>query len=315
MKRKYNSIWIVLSLTMIIAVCPLVITISSVRASATETTSRPGEFLNVLFVRDDHLTNTLIILDIDDTTITSPDGQWLGRSDMFYDLLTQQQKMSPNSSRAELSERIDPLLVAVYHRVPVVLTDPELPGIIATLKKQGSTVIGMTARGKKVREVTLKQLEATGIEFSDIGESRWLELEGERQVRIERGVVFVSHGNKKGETLLALLKEGRVKVPHHTVLIDDRLRHLDDVEASLSEWPQSIKYTPVLCTYLKDKPPYDSVEAERQLMELILTQKNDPVFDRLIREDDFTRQFIRRCPEIMPKHRSQCSDLKDQAGR
>ena len=178
MKRKYNSLWIVLSLTMIIALCSLVITISSAQAAVTETTSQPGEFLKALFVRDDNLTKTLIILDLDDTTITSPDGQWLGRSDMFYDLLTRQQKMSPNSSRAELSERIDPLLVAVYHRVPVVLTDPELPGVIATLKKQGGTVIGMTARGKKVREVTLKQLEATGIEFSDIGESRWLKLGG-----------------------------------------------------------------------------------------------------------------------------------------
>ena len=138
---------------------------------------------------------------------------------------------------------------------------------------------------------------------------------GSDKSELKEVLFFVSHGNKKGETLLALLKEGRVKVPHHTVLIDDRLRHLDDVEASLSEWPQGIKYTPVLCTYLKDKPPYDSVEAERQLMELILTQKTDPVFDRLIREDDFTRQFIRRCPEIMPKHRSQCSDLKDQADR
>ena len=117
-------------------------------------TVQPGKYLETLLPHEGDLSNTLVILDLDDTVITSPEGQWLGRSEMFYDLLNKELKASPGRSKKEIAEAIDPLLIEVYKRVPVVLTDKCLPEAIKQYQKKGALVIGMTARGHMLWDTT-----------------------------------------------------------------------------------------------------------------------------------------------------------------
>ena len=264
-------------------------------------TPRPGEFLQKQSISSD----TLVILDLDDTTITTPEGQWLGRSDMFYDLLAKEQEKYPNKNKTDLATKIDALLISVYERVPVTLTDPSLPSVLQKLISNGVTVIAMTSRGKRVREVTLEQLERVDIHFSNLGLPRWINLDHQRQFRIDaNGTVFVSHGNKKGEVLIELIKKNVVKVPKQIYLIDDRERHLNDVGSALAANYPGIKYTPVLCTFLAGVKPYDSETAYVQLTEFLIEHRKDREIRQLLKEDPFTRSFTSHCPDLIPPQRS-----------
>ena len=122
------------------------------------TTSQPGQFLKEWMQANNFPKDTLVVLDLDDTTITTPEGQWLGRSDMFYDLLDREQKKYPEKNKDQLAAMIDPLLIAIYERVPVVATDHKLPSVIRSMQERGVQVIGMTSRGHTTKEVTLYQL-------------------------------------------------------------------------------------------------------------------------------------------------------------
>ena len=266
-------------------------------------TVRPGEFLQKQPLSSD----TLVILDLDDTTITTPEGQWLGRSDMFYDLLAQEQKKYPDKNKADLATEIDALLVPVYERVPVTLTDNSLPAVLQSLVSKGVSVIAMTSRGQRVREVTLEQLERVNIRFSNLGAARWVDLDNHRRFRIEiNGTVFVSHGNRKGEVLIELLKKNILKTPKQVYLIDDRKRHLKDVGNVLTDNYPAIKYTPVLCTFLNGAKPYDSEAAHMQLTEFLIKHRDDQEIKQLLKEDPFTRAFTRRCPDWIPHHSDDC---------
>lgn len=266
-------------------------------------TARPGEFLQ----KQPLTPETLVILDLDDTTITTPAGQWLGRSDMFYDLLAQEQKKYPDKNKTELAGAIDALLIPVYERVPVTLTDNSLPSVLQSLVSRGISVIAMTSRGKGMREVTLEQLGRVNIHFSDLGLPRWVDLDNHRQFRIEKnGVVFVSHGNKKGEVLIQLLKNRALKTPQQIYLIDDRQRHLDDVGKVLANNYPLIKYTPVLNIFLDETISYDSEAAHRQLTEFLIEHREDQAIKKLLQEDPFTRAYSRNCPDRIPNRSDDC---------
>ena len=270
------------------------------------TTSEPGRFLQEQTV----LSNSLVILDLDDTTITTPEGQWLGRSEMFYDYFARAQKNNPEASKEQLAEVIDPLLSAVYGRVPVMVTDLLLPTQIASLQEQDVTVIAMTARGKKISDITHQQLNWVRVKFSNIGKARSITIDSEREIMIEPdGVVMVGQGNTKGEALLALLNEGTIKMPEHIMLIDDREGHLHNVSQALEKNYPTIKYQPVLCTYLDGKKKYNPEEADRQLIDFLTEKSNDKVIKKLINEDNYTRNILRSCFQLIPDKKQACEKL------
>ena len=270
-------------------------------------TSKPGEFLQRQTLRPE----TLVILDLDDTTITTPEGQWLGRSEMFYDLLAQEQKKYPDKNKADLAAVIDTLLIAIYWNVPVTVTDDALPSALKQLIAKGVSVIAMTSRGKRTSEVTLDQLDQVDIQFTDLGKPRWVALDEQRQFRIERnGVVFVSHGNKKGEALVRLLKDGVLNGIKHIYLVDDRERHLQDVGRALRKYNPDMHFTPVLCTYLNGKKTYNSLEAYQQLMTYLIDHKDNTVIKRLLNEDHYTQEIINNCSSILPERTKECLSLR-----
>ncbi len=280
----------------------------SVTGWAQPETSRPGEYLEAYFSQAADLTGTLVILDIDETVLTTPVGQWLGHSAMFFNLLDELMQQDKTLSRNEAAARVDVLLAAVYPRVPLALTDPRIPPVVDKLQQRGAKVIGMTSRGLGIKNVTLDQLREAQVVFSDTGEERWIPLDSERRARVEKGVVFVSHGNRKGETLNALLKEqeGLFKGVSHIVMIDDKQKHLDDVTASLERVEESLRPSvhTIFCTFPRVHGDYRPQEAKRQLMHFLSRWRADVVISRLIATDDYTRNLMlshqpekgRQCP-------------------
>ena len=280
-----------------------------------QSTSEPGRLLGQWF-REGRITkDSLVIMDLDDTTITTPEGQWLGRSDMFYDLLEQQVRLYPEKKKDQIANAIDPLLTAVYERVPVITTDATLPQVIEQMRGQGVKVIAMTARGKQIRDITLQQLDWVGIKFSDLGEPRWVKLDEIRTFRIEKnGVVFVSHGNRKGEVLTQMMKEGKLGNFKNIIFVDDRRKHLVDVKKSLETFQNKIQnkiqYNPVLCTYLDKVTPYNSAQAHRQLIEFLSERKNEKEIKQLIKNDLYTQSIISNCSKTL-KDATLCNQLKN----
>ena len=277
------------------------------------TTSQPGLFLQQTF-NDGTLNNqSLVILDLDDTTITTPEGQWLGRSEMFYYLVDREMQRNPGRTRQSIVDEIDPLLTMVYGKVPVQLTDETLPDTINHLISKGVTVIGMTARGLPVADATRRQLKEVGITFSDTGAERFIALPGDRQFVVEHGVVLAGQGNKKGEVLIALIENKLLPKPERVMLVDDNDRHLDSVQQAVMSFDSDITYVPVLCTYLKGKKRFDSVESEQQLLDFLYQWRHDRAVSNFVDQDAYSQGFIARCKAI-PAREKQCSVLLKQFG-
>ncbi|AMO58321.1 hypothetical protein GZ77_21590 [Endozoicomonas montiporae] len=278
-----------------------------------ETTAKPGQFLQQKLANGTLKKGSLVILDLDDTTITTPEGQWLGRSEMFYRLVDKEQRRSPDRTRQEIVNDIDPLLSFVYSRVPVQLTDSILPEVIQQLNSQNVLVIGMTARGMPVADVTRSQLKEVGITFSDTGAERLIALPEDRHFIVEHGVVMAGQGNKKGEVLTALINEKVLPVPEQVMLIDDRDRHLNTVRDALERFDPTITYRPVLCNYLKDKKRFNAIESEQQLFDFLYQWRDDKEVAHFVEQDAYSQGFIARCRNI-PDRQKQCEGLQKQFG-
>ncbi len=258
-------------------------------------TPQPGQYLKKITTQYPSPDELLIIMDLDDTTITSPKGQLLGRSDMFYHLLGKEQKAHPDKTKKEIAETIDPLLEAVYRRVAVTATDELLPNVLDNLKDRNIVVVGMTARGKAVSAVTQEQLKRANVSFYDTGPLREVELSNGRSIRMEHGVIMVSHGNNKGESLVSLIRQGYLEHPTQIIMIDDRQKHLDDVAQALTQFDKFIRFNPVLCTYLKTTTPFSAVDSEREIVDFLYQWRKDPEINRFIKNDLFTQKMIREC--------------------
>lgn len=272
-------------------------------------TAQPGQFLEEWMVQHNYPKDILVLLDLDDTAITSPKRQLMGRSDTFYHLLKEEQKLHPEKSKVEVAESIDPLLIPIYFRVPVVPTDERLPEVLKSLKSRNIKVIGMTARGRTLDGVTKDQLERAGIEFADLGPDRKFYLDEKRYIRIIDGVVMVSHGNKKGESLVALIKAGILKKPAQVMLVDDRQRHLDDMAQALKGFDPSIRFNPVLCTFLDTQPEFDPQAANDELIAFLHKSRNDPEISSLIKTDPYTHKVIDQCKSLTKRNQRYCDVL------
>ncbi|WP_281648137.1 DUF2608 domain-containing protein [Parendozoicomonas sp. Alg238-R29] len=231
----------------------------------------------------------LIILDIDDTVLTTPHGQWLGSSAMFYGLLAETQQQYPGWTRKQAAEHIDVLLSAIYPRVPLQLTDTSLPQTLHTLRDKGFRVSGMTSRGLGVKDVTLWQLQQANIEFMGTQFSSPHTTLNEPSIRIESGVVFVGHGNTKGDILKKLLaKEPQFQNIEKVIVIDDRQKHLDDIQSSVTDR----EIVTVLCSYPQSRVPYNNEQGRVQMKAFLEQWRDDAVIGHLINNDRYTQSLL-----------------------
>ena len=260
--------------------------------SALIKTDTPGAYLNEWLRHNPLLERTLVILDLDDTLITSPQGQWLGRPKLFYDYLAEEQAAFPDKTKKQIAETIDPLLDKVYNRIPVALTDAEIPAAINEFKQRGALVIGLTSRGIGLLDTTLAQLNKLGIVFSDITVKTPLSTSETSNPVFVSGLAMAGHDSTKGEVLKALIEFGYLS-DHFSqmIMIDDTLTHLENVGQVLSELVNTI-YTPVLCLYPQKVAQYNSQVARQQLKTFLTLWQDDPEIKQLIETDYFTRKVF-----------------------
>lgn len=272
-------------------------------------TSKPGEFLHSWMEHNALLTTALILLDLDDTTLRVPDGQLLGQSVMFYHMCKEQMQKHPGMTVKEIAERIDPLLTEVYSYLPIALTDSTLPKTINQLKRKGAVVMGFTSRGEKLMQITGRQLEQTGITFSEQFD-RQEKLPDSNDVLIYKGVIFAGQYRHKGEILSQLLASGTLRNPRVIMMIDDRKSHLDNAEEILSKNKQ-IHFMPVLCTFPQQHPSfYDDKKARTQLIHLLYKKRRVKKIKDLFHTDPFTREFIKtECTNPAHETRNICKIL------
>ena len=174
------------------------------KSTITETTSIRDILDNISF-------DSIVVLDLDNTTITSSSDlggeSWFGKLIEHTSTLTLDKKESIG------------LVITVYNAVQYHIkakpVEPNIVTIIKRLQDLGLPVIALTARGKEIIEPTLRQLDENGIHFD------------------EDNIIFCDGGHK-GDKLAAYLKQHSLQ-PGHILMVDDKKKHLDHVKESVEK--------------------------------------------------------------------------------
>lgn len=154
------------------------------------------------------LPGSWVVLDLDNTIVMHVDE--LGRDQWFGKMIEHACQIIPDNEIAIAS------VVAIYnevqHHAELIAVEQEVVDIIKRLQANGRKVIGLTARGYELRDVTIAQLAKLGIDFKD-------------------QIIFCNGGNK-GAYLEAYLKDNKEAAwPPHIVMVDDKGKHLEHVQA------------------------------------------------------------------------------------
>lgn len=159
--------------------------------------------------------DTWILFDLDNTVMQSQIA--LGGDPWFEGLFAEIKQKNLDV------KLMTPSLMAVYnciqHFVCAKPVEPSIVKIIHILQRIGLPVIGLTARGKAIREATLRQLLEIGVDFS----LNSLVLDDAEQCL--GGVIFCD-GQDKGQQFNHFLKK-KGQYPEHVVMFDDKRKHLE----------------------------------------------------------------------------------------
>jgi hypothetical protein len=186
----------------------------------------------------------LVVFDIDNTLLKA--RQPLGSDQWFEWQADAIAKKTPEASFASF----DDLLAAqanFYQLSKMDLTQPELPALVDTLKKNGNTIFLLTSRDPSLRNVTERELKRNGLFFGDQTIMRGipediLEAPFKQRVSFMNGI-FMTAGHHKGEALAYILKKSG-KTYDAIVFADDTEKHTIRVGQtfSASNSPEVITY-------------------------------------------------------------------------
>lgn len=186
----------------------------------------------------------VVAVDLDNTAI-HPE-QTIGSDQWFVHQLAVEKTLIDDAVLAK-TKTVE-LFYDIQHKTKVSLVEPEIVEIIKKLQEAGYLVIGLTARGKKIAELTHQQLLSVGINFN-IG--LFADTEKPCINNPEKGIfkykIMFVDGAEKGIALNGLLEALGIN-PDEVFFIDDSLRHVTNVE----EHTQA-KYTGFHYTYVKEE--------------------------------------------------------------
>lgn len=142
--------------------------------------------------------NALVLLDIDDTVVHL-DGLgkrwWQSTQSLYYEM-----EQCPTAAR---SRTLEDWIARVYSATPTLIDPAATRAFLHTLESAHATLVFLTARNADLREITLAQLSACGLEGFP-----------------------VLHAEAKGE---AALEECRKRGAGAVVFIDDMEKNVADV--------------------------------------------------------------------------------------
>lgn len=186
----------------------------------------------------------VVAIDLDNTVI-HPE-QTLGSDQWFGHRLPIEKEMIGDAIIAK--KKMVELFYEIQHKTKICLVEPEIVGIIKKLQEAGYLVIGLTARGNKIADLTHQQMLSVGINFN-IG--IFADVEQPCVNNPEKGVfkykILFVDGADKGVAFKGLLHSLGIN-PDEAFFIDDHLRHVLSVEAQTEA-----KYFGFHYTYVQEK--------------------------------------------------------------
>lgn len=191
-------------------------------------------FLQALIVQTNQMSEVLshvdsstwVFFDIDDTLITSQ--MQLGRSDYYF---VEFAKLRQQGMEEELAHEICRAhWNEMQEKCPVRLMDPVIPDIVSQIQQMAAYTLGLTARGPQTNLITQKQLRSLNLDFTTSSPFT-VSAELPHRHLYEKGVWFVEF-NGKGHAVRKWLA-GLSEHPTKVVFVDDRLHHLENMEAQL----------------------------------------------------------------------------------
>ncbi|MCY4043637.1 MAG: DUF2608 domain-containing protein [Cellvibrionales bacterium] len=242
-----------------------------------------SQLIDTQVLKQKDLSNTLILLDVDDTLITHKPGTTLGSSTHYYaltDMLIHDKKYN----KKQAIDAIDPLLIEIHKRIPVIVTDEAIPATIKKLRTKGATVFGFTARGNILLTTTLEQLTQLGIQFSPISSATLF---------LKNGLFTVGQSTSKGEAAVALLNELKDSDFSQIIFLDDKEEHLFSVEKALHGRfkPQQTLFVHVNVPPFKFNP----AKANQELCDFIEEHQNESAFKAFFGTNTFAQDVWRDC--------------------
>lgn len=185
--------------------------------------------------------DVLVTTDLDNTLLTTltdlGSEQWF---DGMYDAL----KPLKAKDKALFDERFEMLLQLSYKVINAAATEPvqaDAPEIVAQIQASGAKMIGLTSRGRVIRDVTLRNLLSWNIDLSRSAFGEDLDrLESVKTAPPLKdfpantsymGGVFFTSGHNKGSMLMGLLKHLHYR-PDVILFVDDKSSHHDKMFAS-----------------------------------------------------------------------------------
>jgi hypothetical protein len=176
--------------------------------------------------------DTLVLIDIDDTIFIP--AQTLG-SDVWYGSRFEKYK-AEGFSQVEAKERALAEFRAVRQLTKVELVEPDTNKVIDTLQQRGIFCLGVTAQGLALATETVRHLNGLGVDFSKsvpFDPTDGYFLNNNHGVLYRQGVLFTS-GTTKFSSIALLLKDKGYQ-PKAIILIDDKEKHVVDMDAFCQE--------------------------------------------------------------------------------
>jgi hypothetical protein len=170
--------------------------------------------------------DTVVLIDIDDTLLVP--AQMLG-SDVWFAHRLGQHRSNGTDLEVAIEKTLDEWQ-AVRYLTRVELVEGNVSGIIASLQREGVTVMGLTTQELTLSTRTIAQLREHGMDFSLApfhDEELCFSVRG-RPVLYREGILFTS-GQSKGERFFQFC-ERIGKMPTKIVAVDDKLSHLKSLE-------------------------------------------------------------------------------------
>ncbi len=176
--------------------------------------------------------DTLYVFDLDNTLIET--AQHLGSDQWFSHHLDHCLK-TEGLSVDEAIAKLVPVYSQILDRTEMQLVEPIIADLLAKMQKQNVPMIGLTKRSPALSERTLEQIAPLHIDFSKTslveGDLVFKELKG---TLFKNGIIFTGNGIDKGPALNAYLKKLK-KLPNRIVVIDDKLSHIENIEAAVEK--------------------------------------------------------------------------------
>lgn len=175
--------------------------------------------------------NSLVIFDLDNTLVEST--QEVG-SDQWFVSLSQYAANIMVDSAETIS-----LVLSIYHEIQFHIdlraVQQEAIRIIQILQDLCIPVLALTARGTKISEPTLKQLDKIGIQFHKQWDEEFSLPKDEMHAPIFRQGVIFCDGADKGKCLDYFLHY-KLFSPKHVVMVDDKAKYLISVGKMLKQY-------------------------------------------------------------------------------